>query len=177
MTGKPSSSQLAVYRLAGKFVERQEIVLHAMIELHPILMVRAGVIPQSQLSPTLTIHSKSSIVPVGDWGEGKEWHYLLHGAGCLLIHKITNEPINWDAPDTQRFDRYWFVDWVEWALKREDCSEATAVLKSVNSDHAAFKEFIFEMLDQLQILGRIVQSSSSNSNKYQFIAFPELQEE
>jgi hypothetical protein len=175
MMEKLTSNQLAVYRLVERFVERQKIVFDAMIELHPILMFRAGVIPESQLSPITRARGKPSIIFVGDWGGAKEWNYFLHGAGCRLIHKITNEPIDWDAPDTQRFDRHWFFVWVKWLLGQADNAELAAIFTSVNLIDITLEKFLFDMLDQLQNLGRLVQVNPPYFNKYHFIAFPESQ--
>jgi hypothetical protein len=151
-------TQLAVYKLIKVFVERQKIVFGAMIELHPLLMARAGVIPESQLPQNVKERRLSSIVFAGDWGEAKEWNYYLHGAGCRLVHKTTGEPIEWDASDVKRFDSYWFTKWIEWSLEQESYGESIEVIKSHgNLDGDRLREFVFDTLSQLHDLGVLAQ--------------------
>ncbi len=156
-------TQLAVYKLVKAFVERQKIVFDAMMELHPRLMSRYRVIP---LQPE---QDKWPMTFIGDWGEAKEWNYFLHGAGCRLIHKLTGEPIEWDASDVKRFDSYWFTKWVEWYLEQEHDDESIRIIKLLGFlDRDRLREFISDNLSQLHNLGLLERAypASPNPTKY-----------
>jgi hypothetical protein len=120
MMERLTDDQAAVYTLIKKFIELQKLAFDAIVELRPDRAVTWGMIPVASLPIDFKWPDKSSIVFRGDWGKAKEWHYFLHGGGCRLIHKVTAEPIEWDAPNIQRFDRYWFANWVKWTLDQQN---------------------------------------------------------
>jgi len=66
-------------------------------------------------------HSEEIKVPrKGVWKDksGQEWNYILHGGGCLLINPESQEPIDWDCPNTKAFDYSFFEVHLEWRLKQ-----------------------------------------------------------
>ena len=137
--------QSAVHSLASSFVQRQNFALAALREIRPDLL------DENRIRPTKEyIKSTQS----GYWGEDKEWRYFIHGRGCRLIHRVTGEPIEWDAPEVQRFDPYWFVNWLDWLLAQEDRSEAIRIIETQCKEHSEdVKTLVFNVLDQLQQAG------------------------
>src|SRR5690606_25287156 len=94
-----------------------------------------------------------------------EWDYRVNGMGILLTHTTTREPIEWDAPDTQRFDRFWFLNFVEWHLSHSADDEAVYVVRnSVRQYNGKLREFTFEALYELQNRGAIIRCD--NLNRY-----------
>ena len=91
-------SQKAVHNLSKEFVERQQIVKSALMELRPDFFVRPGQVYQHPTKEQL----KGKFT--GKWGINQEWKYKVHGQGCKLIHIDTLEPIEWDSPEVNRFD-------------------------------------------------------------------------
>ncbi|MHB8629078.1 MAG: DUF6896 domain-containing protein [Aggregatilineales bacterium] len=158
--------QLAVYTLVKKFVERQRIVFGAIVELRPDRAAAWGMIPVDQLPEHLRVRDKYSIIFRGDWGDNKEWHYFLHGGGCRLIHSTTGEPIEWDAPNVQRFDRHWFANWVKWTLTQRNEEPAIVTIKSQEIASDRLESFLLTILDQLQILGMLIAGEGNYSNKH-----------
>lgn len=108
MTIKPH--QKAVHTLSKEFVERQQIVKSALMELRPDFFVQPGQVYQRPTKEQL----KGKFT--GKWGVNQEWEYKVHGRGCRLIHIDTLEPIEWDSPEVNRFDPSWFIQWLEWAI-------------------------------------------------------------
>ncbi len=46
-----------------------------------------------------------------------EWEYYLHGQGCMLVNKLTGEPIDWDAPDVKSYKLFFFWRHLIWQLR------------------------------------------------------------
>jgi uncharacterized protein DUF6896 len=154
-----SDIQKAVLTLIQQFVERQKLVVQIVTELCPeLLAIATGQLPTDKLLELMELFvSKPQI---GYWGNHDEWRYFFHGGGCLLTHITTQEPIEWDAPILERFDRYWLVNWMEWSLTQKKEGEIIANLVS-DTDKNSLCMFVFDVLNQLEIMGAIV------SDKYQ----------
>jgi len=151
--------QSAVHSLASSFVQRQNFALAALSEIRPDLL------DENRIRPTKEyIKSTQS----GYWGEDKEWRYFIHGRGCRLIHRVTGEPIEWDGPEVQRFDPYWFLNWVVWLLTQEDKSEPIRTIKALceNLHDEDVKTLIFSVLDQLQQAG-VLLCHPDRTNQYE----------
>lgn len=118
--------QSATYILIQKFVQRQALVLEALRDLRPDLVIRLENSSKSELPAGYTRESWQALVldyarrpATGDWGENKEWAYFLHGNGCRLTHKVTQERIEWDWGPLRRFDRFWFANYVKWLVDQD----------------------------------------------------------
>lgn len=157
-----NSIQLAVHSLVSSFVQRQKLVLAALSEIRPDLLDMVG---EKRVRPT---KEYIKLTQSGYWGEDKEWRYFIHGRGCRLIHTVTKEPIEWDAPDVQRFDPYWFVNWVDWLLTQEDKSEHIRIIKTQCKDqhNEDVKTLVFNVLDQLQQAG-VLLLHPDRTNQYE----------
>jgi hypothetical protein len=167
--------QSAVHSLIQRFVERQSLVLEAMRELRPDLVMHiehkdnsefwAGWTPESWQAFVLENARKHN---PGSWGENKEWEYFLHGAGCRLIHKVTQERIEWDLGTLSTFDKFWFVNWLQSLLDSNTDDDAVTTIRTWYENEKKLKperkpsygplhDAIFPVLEQLHQLGLLSQ--------------------
>jgi len=159
-----NSIQLAVHSLVSSFVQRQKLVLAALSEIRPDLLDMVG---EKRVRPT---KEYIKLTQSGYWGEDKEWRYFIHGRGCRLIHTVTKEPIEWDAPDVQRFDPYWFVNWVNWLLTQGDENKIIPIIKSrIEEQTDGLRNLIFDLLEQLQQLGAL-RYYPDRTNMYELVS-------
>jgi hypothetical protein len=131
--------QNAIYRLVQQFVERQKIVREAIAELRP-----------TYLGLNLP-HGRPSI---GFWGENNEWKYIVHGMGCKLVHRNTGEPLEWDAPHVEIFDRYWFVNWLVWILNAQPDNVHVACLSPIMVElkRDELEKLVFRQIDKIKFI-------------------------
>jgi hypothetical protein len=102
--------------------------------------------------------------PSGYWGDNNEWQYFLHGGGCRLIHTVTGEPINWNATTVERFDKFWFLDYLLWLFANDPTDAAVATLQPIAPhDAASMRDFTFVLLEQLSQLGKLSEMDSQNN--------------
>ena len=144
-----------IYKLLAKFVDRQSIVLEAMRDLRPDLIMPI----EEQGTPELWSQLKRKYAQKdgrGYWGDNDEWVYRLHGIGCHLTHTITGELIGWDVnANMDAFDPHWFIDWVYWLIGYDSESQEVLWLKkelgqdTVNRDdlRAYIKSLLGELVD------------------------------
>ena len=129
-----------LYDAIAHFVERQKLVAQAMVDLglsleevgqYGVLAWAANlppgrVVAQSEteeISDGCKIYSMRKRVEAlqlpdrGVWmdRDGNEWEYYLHGKGCLLINKLTGEPIDWEC-NTVGLSIWFFLQYLEWQL-------------------------------------------------------------
>jgi hypothetical protein len=145
--------QTAVHELIKRFVERQSIVLEALRDLRPDMIMRI----ERRGSPkdcTEMRQKYSKASNIGYWGKNNEWAYRLHGIGCHLTHTKTGEIIGWDVGSLKRFDWYWFIDHLEWLLntdiERSDVRIVRAELSASEIDRDTLRKLILPILEQLQ---------------------------
>src|SRR5258706_3147711 len=153
--------QAAVFHLIERFVQRQQIPFEV------IQKFRAHLVDSTKLRST----SKEYISATGRgyWGQANEWQYSLHGGGCRLTHTITGEVIDWDAPDLNRFDPYWFVGWLQWYLSQNtNDQDARIILMAINAQDGQFRNRIFDILEQIHQVGKLYYYPDS-TNKYALI--------
>jgi hypothetical protein len=145
--------QDAIYRLVQQFVERQMIVRDAIAELRP-----------SYLGLKLP-HGRPSI---GFWGENNEWKYIVHGVGCKLVHRNTGEPIEWDTPHLEIFDRYWFVNWFVWIMNAQrdnvDVASLSSIVVKIQRDE--LEKFVYRHIDEIKFIEAL---DYPFSNKYRLL--------
>ena len=158
--------QSAIHRLLKRFVSRQVLALRAIEEMRPAKMFMRN--NDYSVQKYIEANEVSANFPtIGYTGENNEWQYFFHGAGCRLTHTITQEPVEWDAPDVNAFDSYWFVNWLEWLLNYEATGEdATIVRKAFDSYGGTFREFVFAQTQGLEKAGLVAPSGQPNWNKY-----------
>jgi hypothetical protein len=168
--------QSAIYSLIQSFVQRQSLVLEAISDLRPDKVMRAEHSDDSEFWMQWTFESWQSFVlgfarrpAIGDWGKNKEWEYFLHGDGCRLIHKATRERIEWDLGSLRTFDRYWFVNHLEWLLDQNTVDEAVITVrvwyeneKKLNlrpkPSYRPLSDAVFPVLEQLHQMGFLSQN-------------------
>jgi hypothetical protein len=141
--------QNAIYRLAQRFVERQQIVRDAIQELQPYFLAS----PQD-MGGEAYFRLAAFTGHIASTGVWREWDYFTHGMGCRLTHRETGERIEWDAPDLQRFENYWFVNWLIWLMQahREDEDAAVLLKYAQGSTEEWLRKFV---LAQLKVIPQV----------------------
>jgi hypothetical protein len=76
--------------------------------------------------------SRHAVAQHGTWGESDEWTYFLHGKGCRLRNISTGEVIDWDCPDVDAFDPYFFCEHLMWRLETEGESSLPEIRKRIS---------------------------------------------
>jgi hypothetical protein len=162
--------QTTVYSLVERYVARQTLVRDAMSDLRPDLLVVAK--DKDSYEHLIQMTKLYSQVPQsGQWGNNKEWGYFIHGRGTRLTHAITQEPIEWDAPDIRTFDGFWFLNYLQWLLHQDTGDETISSVKSwLSNPGTSLQDLIFDILNQLVQKGLLVRSDPSNPNKYTLIS-------
>jgi hypothetical protein len=154
--------QNAVFSTVLGFVKRQEIALKALSELRPVILRIAGKRDFTDTQDGVT-QEKADVPSIGYWGEKSEWEYFIHGLGIKLIHTTTREPIEWDGPDVNTFDQYWFLEHLEWLLEQGTDNEDILPIKDhLTKSDVAFEDVIFELLSQLASKGFLIKSEKLN---------------
>jgi len=89
--------------------------------------------------------SERNLAQSGIWrdSENNEWRYFLHGGGCRLTNTKTGEPIDWDCPDINSYDRYKFFHHLEWQLTSSERAEK--LLSSGSIEKETLKTLINEI--------------------------------
>ena len=125
------------------FIERQKLVAQALVELgldlnevaefkaaawssgeklkvdnSHIVSVNPDNAQMQELFQVSKRASERNLSQSGIWRdhENNEWQYFLHGGGCRLTNRKTGEPIDWDCPDVNSYDKYKFLHHLEWQL-------------------------------------------------------------
>lgn len=90
----------------------------------------------------------------GIWGDSEEWTYFLHGKGCRLHNVLTGEVINWDCPNVEAFDPYFFLDHLRWRLETEEESNLPNIKEQVSLSSDGL-ESIIQTIEQMKANGFI----------------------
>jgi hypothetical protein len=80
--------------------------------------------------------SERNISQGGTWkdSENNEWRYFLHGGGCRLTNLETGEPIDWDCPDTNSYDKHKFFYHLEWQMTSSERAEKLSFIRNVEKE-------------------------------------------
>lgn len=107
--------EVYIYHVLKRFVSRQLLVLEVLTNLRPDIVAyeNSSDIVIEELLPMLEQYKHAAFS--GTW---KDWDYYIHGRGCRLTHRGTDEPIEWDLPDLEVFDKHWFVNYLNWYAQR-----------------------------------------------------------
>jgi hypothetical protein len=163
--------QMAFLSLVRRFVERQKLVYAVMEQMRPDKLMFVRMYEQQAAPPSeeeerayLNYALQYAGNPQGGfWGRNNEWMYYFHGGGCRLIHTITGEPIDWDAPDVNRLDRFFFVDYLKWAFRSNSADPAVVTARAAFAEYQSLnpggklKDFTHGILDQLSSAGYLMQ--------------------
>jgi len=142
--------------LIVEYIFRQRLVHECMTELRPDLIAIAD--------KAMSRHKKVEIIQkqprnprisnIGTWQKYGTWEYYIHGGGCRLINLMTEEPLEWDAPDMNSFDDLWFFNWCKW-------------VSQINKQYSNISEDILKKeFENLKKAGQIIQV---DPNKYQLV--------
>jgi hypothetical protein len=140
------------------FIERQKLVAQAMSELGLDLnevaeFKSAAWSSRPKSNPVINLEeiqdsytrklyqvakraSERNLSQIGVWQdvEKNEWRYFLHGGGCRLTNLATGEPIDWDCPDTNSYDRYKFFYHLEWQMTSSERVEKLSFSRNVEKE-------------------------------------------
>jgi len=80
--------------------------------------------------------SERNLSQSGVWrdNENNEWRYFLHGGSCRLTNIKTGEPIDWNCPDVNSYDRHKFFDHLEWQMTSSERVEKLSFSRSVEKE-------------------------------------------
>jgi len=161
------SLELAVLNLVKRYIARQEVTLAALKALRPALVEADHIDCDEQKLINILTHYMDE-----PWqGHWHEWSYYFQGAGCRLISGETAEIIEWDAMDVKTFDRYWFVNWLEWLWMFHADDSDLRLLRDFFSrrpNRYDLYEIIFPMLRVLNVEGYI-QQDDRHKNRYTLV--------
>lgn len=171
-----TETQSAVLALIRRFIARQQLVFDALMDLRPHFVMFAGrhelTDEEGRQLSQLRLKYSREVPQKGYWGANNEWEYFVHGGGCRLVHTVTKEPIEWDASDIRRFDKFWLVNYLEWLFQQQTEDEWIEVLKTRFAErsaalpqgfHSKLHEFIFPLLEELSQVGIL---SEAEYNRY-----------
>ena len=143
------------------FIERQKLVAQAMIDLGLDLnevakfksaawssgsklegnnsnsaSVSSDNVQVQELFQVAKRVSERNLSQSGIWQdyENNEWQYFLHGGGCRLTNRKTGEPIDWDCPDVNSYDKYKFLHHLEWQLSSSERAEKLTKSRRLEKD-------------------------------------------
>lgn len=169
----------ALFRHLLIFIGRQQLVADAMRELglnldavgqHGSLAWgwQADVSPEARqtwldglracepLSPLVHMPPQR-VAQRGVWFDstGAVWNYYLHGCGCRLEHQTSGEPLDWDCPDVDTFDPYFFEEYVAWLVRQSDGDRGMDALRQVLAQQGG--EGVIALIEEMCIDGAIAQ--------------------
>lgn len=161
------SFENAVLNLIKRYIARQEITLEAFRALRPAVIEAEHInCDEKKLIEILTMYINDP------WqGHWQEWSYYFQGAGCRLISGETAEIIEWEVTAINTFDRYWFVNWLEWLWMFHPKDKDLYTLRNFYSyrpNRYDLYEVIFPMLSLLRTEGYVTQDDR-NKNRYTLI--------
>jgi hypothetical protein len=161
--------QQQIFVLIQQFLERQALVLEVLEDLRPDIVLQSRSHNKKSTREYLLEIQKlrrqySKIPNPGFWGENQEWEYYIHGLGCRLKHVITAEVIEWDLPDLNIFDSFWFIAYIEWLFKSNIEDDNIQMVKEFQiKNNLTLQEIIFPVLEQLEnqnIISRVINGSN-----------------
>lgn len=158
------SLEISVHHLIERFIERQQVTFSAFSALRPAIVDADHInLDEKKLIELLTRYIDAP------WqGHWHEWTYYFQGAGCRLISGETAEIIEWEASDVNTFDRFWFVNWLEWLWMFHPDDKDLTLLKvyfRTRPNRHDLYEIVFPMLRVLSIDGYIT-NDAKNKNMY-----------
>lgn len=142
------------------YIDRQEIVAQAITELGLDITTNFNSktpLEGDELEKLRKWSEQRSKIPSrGIWidKDGNEWEYFLHGNGCLLTNVKTGEPIEWDIPQLESFDPYFFHDNLFWQFK------STSRYDKVGNVRHRLTELVNQLIEELIEDGKITKDYS-----------------
>ena len=178
----------ALYRHLLIFIERQQLVAHAMRDLGLNLdaVGQHGALAWGWLAEvpdetrqawlaelraqeplSLLLHTPSQrVAQQGVWYDptGTAWDYYLHGCGCRLKHQMSGEPLDWDCPDVQSFDPYFFNEYVDWLVRQSGRDVDTEMLRRWLDQQNG--EGVIALIEEMRVDGVIARDETVRGTSY-----------
>jgi len=123
----PFEIRVALVNLIFDYVQRQQLVVQAMVHFRPDLIRGLeidkilGINLEEEYKFFLEHYLGNDAIFNGIWRD--EWQYYLHGYGCKLTNLKTKEPLEWDAGHPQSFYLGWFATHLEWRIQQNFSNE------------------------------------------------------
>jgi hypothetical protein len=159
-------SETALHLLTQEYVNRQDLVRQIMFDVRPDILARFD----KNVSPDHLYELAAQYLHYpqrGFWGTDTEWEYYFHGHGCRIVNTISQEPIEWDAPDIWQFDRYWLLNYLQWKKAQNSISnQASHLLDQFVLDGSVSEELVFLALDELLKSGNVTLPDATWRDKY-----------
>jgi hypothetical protein len=182
---KRSLAKQELYQAIAYFIERQQLVVQAMLDLKLDLnaigkfgaygwvssassidgkrnldMFSQELINERQreLFNSVKYAEKMKVPGLGSWRDksGVEWKYLLHGAGCSLENVLTNEPLDWDCPNPKAFDKFFFYRHLEWRVNAQQDENALKWMKELLGEFDSLRLLVNSLFAEL-LRDRLIQ--------------------
>lgn len=153
-----------ILSMIGTYIARQQLACEAMAELRPDKVATARFVGRREISfeEVLDLAEQYKDAPYnGFWNRHGNWKYSIHGGGCRLTNIETGEPLDWDAPDREVFDLYFFATWLMWVTKQEQ--QARDITEAV----------IKPIIAELEADGYLTRVANSNTNRFRLKEFDE----
>jgi hypothetical protein len=175
---KRSLAKQELYQAIAYFIERQQLVVQAMLDLKLDLDAigkfgASGWVSsassndgkslldtfsqepindrQRELFNAVKYAEEMKVPGLGSWRDksGVEWKYLLHGAGCSLKNVQTNEPLDWDCPNPKAFDKLFFYQHLEWRVNAQQDENALKWMKELLGEFESLRLLVNSLFADL----------------------------
>lgn len=177
----PDEFARIVYNLVAYFIQRQQLVVLAMLELNPRGLDKEALAIEVEPYFQDYRERRKKLQPGESFQSGiwkHDWEYWVHGGGCRLTHLHTSERIEWDGPDPHEFDIYWFMNHLLWRCEHErhdpfikqlliwiEAHEVKVNACWIAIDYLADKRFLLYHLDNRYSLSRSNQPERLSLSK------------
>jgi hypothetical protein len=176
---KISSAKQELYHATVYYIERQQLVVQAMLDLkldinaigkfgalawgYDELSNESSLAEIDHLLQNTFDEHKREVLKArkyamevkvsrkGVWMDdtGQNWNYHLHGGGCLLQNIQTQEPLDWDCPNPKAFDSYFFARHLDWRLNTNQADEDIRNLRELLIEHDSIYSLTDILIDEL----------------------------
>jgi hypothetical protein len=158
--------QRFVWALISTYIDRQSLVKQALYTLKPSIFY----VGQSSLSVeelVVLVQTDAKVPSTGYLYLDDKWEYYLHGSGCKLVNQDTLEPLEWDAPDVEIFDRYWFAVYATWWINTGQLDQKInqRIQRAQVKSQLETEMLILSIVNELEQLSLLRAPDSHNPNK------------
>jgi hypothetical protein len=139
--------QAAVLELLHYYIERQTVARDVLLARRPDLLAAAEDDPDTE-----ALTAEFDGAPL--YGRMGPWQYSIHGTTITLSNTRTGEPIDWEPPDLNQFDRSAFAIYVGWFLKVDpDNLYGQRIREYLAFTHMGVQAFVYQTLEQFHQSG------------------------
>lgn len=163
MSSNLSPIETAVYDLVRRYIERQETARDALKEVRPDALFYHDKDATGEMVAAMVqahMHKTS--------GEWHDWDFTIIDKGIRLVHRTTQEPIEWEAPDVNTFQRDALLNWAEWYLGQPSSADLLLIFAGgLGDNQVSLTELVFPTLNRFVRL-RIMHQKNTTQAPYQY---------